>query len=73
MTEDISALLHRQAGAHAIKQTAIAGGMRTLRAKAIEKMYTGKTTCEEVLRITGGLRGAKPQQFKTKIALSEEG
>ncbi len=70
ITEELRALIHSNAGSYAIKGAAIKGGMKTLRAKAIEKMVAGITTCEEVLRVTGGLKSAKPLHFKTTIALS---
>jgi type IV pilus assembly protein PilB len=36
----------------AIAAAALAGGMQTLRASALEKARTGKTTYEEALRVT---------------------
>ena len=38
----------------AIKQAARRGGMRTHREDAIDKMFAGRTTIEEVLRVTHG-------------------
>jgi type II secretory ATPase GspE/PulE/Tfp pilus assembly ATPase PilB-like protein len=35
----------------AIKETAIAEGMRTLRAAAISEVLAGETTVEEVMRV----------------------
>jgi type II secretory ATPase GspE/PulE/Tfp pilus assembly ATPase PilB-like protein len=67
MTDEIRTLIHDNAGTHAIKNAAIKQGMRPLRAVAIEKMKAGMTTCEEVLRITGGLRDGVSHTFKSKI------
>jgi general secretion pathway protein E len=72
ITDEIRALIHSNAGAHAIKNAAIKQGMHTLRARAIEKMKAGITTCEEVFRVTGGLKGDVPHKFKSKILLDAE-
>jgi general secretion pathway protein E len=70
ITDDIRSLIHNNAGAHAIKNTAIQHGMRPLRTQAIEKMKTGFTTCEEVLQVTGGLKSGTPHTFQSKAILS---
>ncbi|MBD3307045.1 type II/IV secretion system protein [candidate division KSB3 bacterium] len=70
MTDDIRALIDHNAGSAAIKEAAQHSGMRPLREHAITKMRQGITSCEEVLRVTGGLRKGEPHKFKTKIALS---
>ena len=70
ISDTLRPLIHENAGAHTLKETALALGMRSLKDQAIDKMRAGLTTCEEVLRATGGLQTGTPQQFKTKIALS---
>ena len=52
MTEDLKNLVLNGASAAEIKQGAIRGGMRTLRASGIEQIKFGVTTIEEVLRVT---------------------
>jgi type II secretory ATPase GspE/PulE/Tfp pilus assembly ATPase PilB-like protein len=69
ITDEMRPLIKNNAGTHAIRQAAMKAGMQTLRQQAIEKMREGVTTSEEVLRVTGGLRTAKPQHFKTAAVL----
>lgn len=72
VTDALRVFIHDNAGAHILKHTAVHEGMRTLRDQAVAKMSAGVTTCEEVLRVTGGLQGGKRERFKTTIALSDE-
>jgi type II secretory ATPase GspE/PulE/Tfp pilus assembly ATPase PilB-like protein len=71
ITDEMRPLIKNNAGTYAIREAAIKSGMQTLRHQAIEKMREGVTTCEEVLRVTGGLRTAKPQHFKTTAVLGK--
>lgn len=52
MTEDLKNLVLNGASAAEIKQGAIRGGMKTLRASGIVQIKIGVTTIEEVLRVT---------------------
>jgi general secretion pathway protein E len=70
ITDEMRPLIHNNSGTHIIRETAVKAGMQTLRQQALEKMRAGITTCEEVLRVTGGLRKQKPHHFKTTIDLS---
>ena len=70
ITDEMRPLIHNNSGTHVIREAAIKAGMQTLRQQALEKMRAGVTTCEEVLRVTGGLRKQKPHHFKTTIDLS---
>ncbi len=72
ITDTLRPLILKNAGTYAIRQAANEEGMHILRARAIERMRAGITTCEEVLRVTGGLKSAIAQSFKTTIALSEK-
>ena len=47
-------LAHDRAGAWAIKQAALKGGMQTLRQDGWTKVIAGSTTIEEVVRVTKG-------------------
>ena len=51
-TEEVKALLMRNADAGSIKKAAITGGMRTLRDDGVAKVLAGLTTFDEVLRVT---------------------
>jgi general secretion pathway protein E len=70
ITDEIRALIHNNAGAYAIRNAAIKQGMRSLKTQAITKMKAGITTCDEVLRVSGGLKEEIPHQFKSRIFLS---
>jgi general secretion pathway protein E len=72
VTDELRTLIHNDAGAYAIRNAALKQGMHSLRARAIEKMKAGITTCEEVFRVTGGLKGGIPHKFKSKILLNSE-
>jgi len=72
ITDEIRDLIHSNAGAHAIKNAAIKHGMRPLKTGVIEKMKAGITTCEEMLRVTGGLREGVSHKFKSKIIVSSD-
>ncbi len=72
VTDKLRVLIHNNTGAYALKNAAIEQGMRPLRTRAIEKMKAGITTSEEVLRVTGGLKGGIPHKFKSKILLDTE-
>jgi len=50
--DDIKELISRRAGSHIIKQAAVEKGMKTLREDGIEKVLAGRTTLEEVYRVT---------------------
>jgi len=50
--ETIRELIARRAAAHTIKQAAISHNMRTLRDDGLRQARAGKTTLEEVLRVT---------------------
>ncbi len=53
VAEDIREDILRKAKASTIKQHAVAGGMRTLRADGLAKAAAGMSTIEEVMRVTG--------------------
>ncbi len=53
-TEAIRRLTTSEADVTAIKEKAVEEGMVTLRRDAVQKMLSGMTTCEEVLRVTWG-------------------
>ncbi len=72
MTDELKTLIHNNAGGHIIRDAAIKQGMRILRVQAAERMKAGITTCEEVLRVTGGLKSGMPHKFKSKILLSSK-
>ncbi|MBI4690535.1 MAG: type II secretion system ATPase GspE [Nitrospirae bacterium] len=50
--DEIRHMITEKADSQSIKNTAIAKGMRTLRADGLEKVLSGITTLEEVLRVT---------------------
>jgi type II secretory ATPase GspE/PulE/Tfp pilus assembly ATPase PilB-like protein len=52
MSDEIRHHVASGADANVIRDQAISGGMRTLREDAIEKLKTGLTTPEEVVRVT---------------------
>ena len=52
MDDDIRAAIIARHSAAAIRQVAVAKGMRTLRQDALDKVKAGITTIEEVLRVT---------------------
>jgi len=52
MDDDIRAAIIERSSAAAIRQIAIKKGMRTLREDALEKVKSGQTTIEEVMRVT---------------------
>jgi len=52
ITNDIRKLIMEHADAVAIKEKAIANGMKTLLQDGIEKAFQGLTTLEEVLRVS---------------------
>ncbi|WP_145086903.1 GspE/PulE family protein [Aureliella helgolandensis] len=54
--EDIKALAHERVSTWDIKQAALKAGMRTLRMDAWDKAIEGRTSVEEVLRVTKGDR-----------------
>ena len=55
-TEEIRELAQKQASSWAIKQAAVASGMRTLREDGWRKVLDGDTSVEEITRITKGDR-----------------
>ena len=54
MDDDIRPLVHRNAADAEIFAAARAQGMRTLREDANRWLGSGRTSLEEVLRVTGG-------------------
>jgi general secretion pathway protein E len=52
VSEEVRHVISSGADANAIKKAAIAEGMRTLRLDALEKLYHGITTPEEIVRVT---------------------
>lgn len=52
MTPEIQELVLKNASAEEIREMAKKQGMRTLREAALERLFTGVTTIEEVLRVT---------------------
>ncbi|MFH1390166.1 MAG: ATPase, T2SS/T4P/T4SS family, partial [Candidatus Margulisiibacteriota bacterium] len=52
MNDKIKDLVIAKAATHEMKKAAIEGGMRTLRDDGMEKAIAGKTTVDEVLRVT---------------------
>jgi type II secretory ATPase GspE/PulE/Tfp pilus assembly ATPase PilB-like protein len=52
MDENIRSLILRRAASTTIAQQALAAGMRTLRSDGWNKVQLGRTTIEEVLRVT---------------------
>lgn len=70
LTEELQSLIHANAEPHRIRQAASNAGMHSFREGAITKMKAGITTCEEVLRVTGGLQEAIPHTFRSKVTLS---
>ena len=55
-TDAVRQLAHDRSSSWKIRQAAIADGMRTLRQDAWLKVLAGKTTVDEVLRVTKGDR-----------------
>ena len=54
VTDDIREIISQRGTAMKIKEAALKNGMVTLQESAIRKLLAGKTTAEEVLRVTGG-------------------
>jgi type IV pilus assembly protein PilB len=54
VTKDIQALVTKGAPEHAIRATAIRGGMRTLLQDGAQKVLAGVTSVEELLRVVDG-------------------
>ena len=52
MSDKIKDLVIAKAATHEIKKAAIEGGMKALRDDGMEKVLAGKTTLDEVLRVT---------------------
>ncbi len=52
MDESVRQIISLKADAMKIRNAAVSGGMRTLRADGLEKALQGVTTLEEVLRVT---------------------
>jgi len=52
MSQPIKELVLQKASADAIRKTAIELGMRTMREDGLEKVKTGQTTLDEILRVT---------------------
>jgi type II secretory ATPase GspE/PulE/Tfp pilus assembly ATPase PilB-like protein len=50
--EQLRALIHQQGGTDSIQRTAQQAGMQTLRESALQKLFAGWTTVEEVVRVT---------------------
>ena len=50
--DEVRALASERSGSNLIKKAAIKAGMRTLRKDGWRKVLAGKTTVEEVLRVT---------------------
>jgi len=50
--ETLRALIHHQGGPGDIQQAAQKAGMKTLRESALQKLFAGTTTLEEVVRVT---------------------
>jgi general secretion pathway protein E/type IV pilus assembly protein PilB len=53
-TDEIRQLAHDRASSWELKQTAVRGGMLTLRDDGWRKVLAGKSTVDEVLRVTKG-------------------
>jgi type IV pilus assembly protein PilB len=51
LSEEISDLTVKEATAEAIKQVAVAQGMLTLKQDGLEKVRTGATSIEEIMRV----------------------
>ncbi|MGB4098108.1 MAG: type IV-A pilus assembly ATPase PilB [bacterium] len=54
ITDEIRELVLRGASAMEIRETAVALGMQTLRVSGLEKIKEGRTTVEEIVRVTYG-------------------
>ncbi len=54
VSDEIRKMIHTNAGSQDIQKQAIKEGMLTLRQSAIQKLISGVTTLEEVVRVTGG-------------------
>lgn len=54
ITDEIRELILRGASAMEIRETAVALGMQTLRGSGLDKIREGRTTLEEVVRVTFG-------------------
>jgi type IV pilus assembly protein PilB len=50
--EQLRALIHQQDGTDSIQRAAQQAGMQTLRESALQKLFAGWTTTEEVVRVT---------------------
>jgi general secretion pathway protein E len=50
--EPLRALMHQQGGTDSIQHAAQQAGMQTLRESALQKLFAGQTTVEEVVRVT---------------------
>ena len=60
-TQEMADLIGQGAGSTALQRAAIAGGMRTLREAAVDRVQRGDTTAEEVERVLGGTKEAKTE------------
>jgi type II secretory ATPase GspE/PulE/Tfp pilus assembly ATPase PilB-like protein len=50
--EQLRSLMHQQDGTDSIQRAAQQAGMQTLRESALQKLFAGRTTVEEVIRVT---------------------
>jgi general secretion pathway protein E len=50
MTDDVRALVLKKADSNTVKKTAMKNGMKTLRQDALEKVFKGITSVEEMVR-----------------------
>jgi general secretion pathway protein E len=52
MTDAVRARILERADAHSIERVSISEGMRTMRDHGFERVASGVTTAEEILRVT---------------------
>ena len=53
-TEKVRQLAHDRASTWAVQEAAVADGMRTLREDGWVKVLTGRSTVDEIIRVTRG-------------------
>ena len=52
VNDEVRSQVMKNAPANVIKQTAVSGGMKTLREDGAMKVLSGQTTIDEVMRVT---------------------
>ena len=80
VTDDIRALILERASAGSVRKTAQAHGMKSLWEDGLRLLLEGRTTIEEVLRVTkaealngNGFPGVNGKELASEVATSDDG